>query len=271
MSLVDDLRAIVEARPGRFAVYARNLTTGETVGYDEHAVLPIESAAKTFILVHYARLVAEGTCDPTVRMPLADEHRLWGTGVLRYLSAGLAPTRDDLAWLMIIVSDNVATRLLMESCGLIQDDVNGAMAELGLETAQLNPEITVETAMAGASFATSSARDLAEVYTHLDDRCRTMLLRQQNLIGLPRRLPHAADASDVGITMPVRVYNKTGTGIGRCVDSGLFETDSRAWIVAAIATDQPDFASRPDDVGPSTFGEIGEMLYKAWGADDAAS
>ena len=119
--------------------------------------------------------------------------------------------------------------------------------------------------MAGEPFATSTAHDLAEVYTHLDERCRSMLFRQQHLIGLPRRLPHAADASDLGFTLPVRVFNKTGNGMGTCIDSGLFETDAAAWIVAAMAKDQQDFASRPDDVAPNAFGEIGELLYVAWG------
>ena len=65
--------------------------------------------------------------------------------------------------------------------------------------------------------------------------------------------------------MPVRVYNKTGGGLGTCVDSGRFETDDAAWIVAAQATDQQDFASRADDAAPSAFADIGELLYQRWG------
>jgi hypothetical protein len=65
--------------------------------------------------------------------------------------------------------------------------------------------------------------------------------------------------------MPVRVYNKTGNGAGTFVDSGLFETDDAAWVVAAMASEQTDFAARADDVAPHAFGEIGELLYSAWG------
>jgi hypothetical protein len=65
--------------------------------------------------------------------------------------------------------------------------------------------------------------------------------------------------------MPVRVYNKTGNGVGRFIDSGLFETDTAAWIVAAMADEQTDFSSRPDDSAPLAFGAIGERLYNAWG------
>jgi hypothetical protein len=91
------------------------------------------------------------------------------------------------------------------------------------------------------------------------------LFRQQHLLGLPRRLPHLAYAADVDITMPIRVFNKTGNGMGRFIDSGLFETDTAGWIIAAMSDEQTDFASRPDDSAPSAFGAIGELLYNAWG------
>jgi beta-lactamase class A len=254
----------VSGKPGAFGVYARNLGTGETIAIDADRVFPAESAAKTFVLVHYSRLVAAGAVQPSDRVRLGEANRYIGTGVLRYLADGLEPTLDDLAWLMIVVSDNTATAMLLEAIG-VPSDVNATMHDLGYPTARLNEDITFERALEGEPFSTSSPRDLAEVYTQLDDRCREMLFRQQHLVGLPRRLPHVSHAADVGVAMPVRVYNKTGSGLGNFVDSGLFETDEAAWIVAAMATGQTDFAIRPDDAAPSAFGEIGALLYDAWG------
>src|SRR5882672_5628194 len=60
MTLETDVRAIVSKRPGTFGIYARNLTTDETVGVYVDLVVPTESAAKTFVLVYYASLVAAG-------------------------------------------------------------------------------------------------------------------------------------------------------------------------------------------------------------------
>lgn len=260
--LAKDIEAVIDGKPGVFGLYARNLQTGETVDIDADRVLPAESAAKVFILVYYERLVASGAVDPTTRVVLDDDHRYIGTGVLRFLAPGLAPTLDDLAWLMIIVSDNTATALLLETIGA-PEQVNATMRELGYPTAQLN-DITFEDALQGAPFSLSSPRDLAEVYTQIDERSREILFRQQHLIGLPRRVPHLAMAADVDISMPVRVYNKTGNGAGTFIDSGRFETDASSWVVAAMAAEQPDFASRPDDLAPTVFGEIGELLYDAW-------
>ena len=263
-TIAADVRGLVEGRPGTFGVYARNLDTNEKIEVDADRVMPAESAAKTFALIHYARLVASGVVDPEQRVRLDSDRRQIGTGVLRYLADGLEPTLDDLAWLMIIVSDNTATAMLMLATGG-PADVNATMAGLGYPTARLNESITLESALAGEPFSTSSPRDLAEAYTHLDERCRTMLFRQQHLIGLPRKLPHMAHAVDVGFTMPVRVFNKTGNGPGNFIDSGLFETDTASWVLATMASDQPDFAARPDDNAPATAGDIGERVYAAWG------
>ncbi len=263
MSLAIAVEEVIDGKPGVFAVYARNLNTGETIDINADRVLPAESAAKIFILVYYSQLVASGSVDPTMRVPLDDAHRYIGTGVLRFLASGLAPTLDDLAWLMIIVSDNTATAMLLQSIGT-PEQINAAMRGLGYRTAQLN-NITFEEALGGAPFSLSSPHDLAEAYTRTDERARAILFRQQHLIGLPRRLPHMAMAADIDITMPVRVYNKTGSGPGTFIDSGLFETDTCSWIVAAMAAEQTDFANRPDDIAPALFGEIGELLYNSWG------
>ena len=261
--LEDDVRSIVAGRPGEFGVYARNLGTGDTVEIDAGTVRPTESAAKTFILVHYTSLVTAGTLDPTRRVTLtADDHTL-GSGVLRFLAPGLQPTLDDLAWLMIIVSDNLATDVVLREVGGAEA-VNAHMAALGLPTARVNPEFSHQI-VDETPFGTATPRDLAEVYTHLDERAREVLFRQQLVEYLPRRLPHSYLSVDFDFLMPVRVYNKTGNGLGTCVDSGRFETDTAAWIVAAMATGQQDFATRSHDAAPSAFADIGELLYERWG------
>ncbi len=269
MSIETAVAEVVAGQPGAFGVYARNLVTDATVALNADRVFRAESAAKSFILVYYSQLVATGAVDPTTRVALDDEHRYVGTGVMRFLASGLMPTLADLAWLMVIVSDNTATAMLLESIGG-PDDVNAAMRELGYPTAQLN-NITFEEALAGAPFSLSSPRDLAEIYTQIDGPAREMLFRQQHLIGLPRRVPHMAMAADVDIAMPVRVFNKTGNGAGTFIDSGLFETETCAWVVAAMASEQTDFACRPDDVAPAIFGEIGRLLYDAWSGCEAGT
>ena len=223
-------------------------------------VLPTESAAKVFILIHLSRLVAAGERDSSVRVVVPDDFRLNGTGVLRFLSSGLSLSIDDLAWLMTIVSDNVATALLLLEVGG-PEAVNTTMEDLGLSTARL---ATFDEMLDGAPFGSSTARDLAEAYAHLDHADREKLARQQDLTGLPRCLNWSPYAVDLGEDSRVRVFNKTGVGPTTFIDAGLFETDSARWIAAAMASRQPHRITPTDVPAQLAFGEIGRTLYESW-------
>ena len=263
MPLPESVGALLAERRGRFGVYARNLSTNEVVAINADEVMPAESSVKTAILVHYEREVDAGRVDPKQRVSLASV-RFDGSGVLRYLDDGLMPTLDDLAWLMIIVSDNVATAMLVDTLGGA-DAINETARRFGSPTTRWFGSTTLERAVAGQVVSESSPRDLAELYTHLGERARRVLFRQQFQGGLPARLPHNAFAEDIGVEMPVRVYNKTGLGIGRFVDSALIETATAAWVVAAMADEQIDFMGPPEETAMATFGNIGAVLYDAWG------
>jgi beta-lactamase class A len=260
---VPDLAAALADQPGTFGVYARNLTTGEIASHASDREMDTASAAKVFILVHYASLVESGALDPHQRVVVGPDAYAIGSGILRFLEP-LELTLDDLATLMIIVSDNTATDMLLRAVGGTPS-VNDAMNSLGLPTARVNPAFTRE-GMIGEPqpFGLSSARDLAEAFTHLNKRCRAILLRQQFTEGLPRALPHANMTIDWGFEMPVRVFNKPGGDPGVYTDAGLFETDSAQWVAAFLAADLKDM-NHPDDTGPRLAGAVGQALFDAWG------
>ena len=268
MTLTEEVGRLLEGRPGRFGVYARNLASNETVEIGATEPMPAESAAKVFILVHYSALVNEESADAAARVTYTAADHCLGSGVLRYLSPGMTLTLDDLVWLMIVVSDNVATHLVLDRVGG-PEAVNDRMRSFGMTSAWLNPNFSHTEMLTDEPFAMSTPKDLAEIYCHLDDNCRTKLFRQQFTDYLPRRLPHTSGATDFGVTMPVRAFTKTGGGFLTCTDSGLFETDEASWVVAAMASDQQDFASRADDSAPTAFAAIGEFLYQAWSQSPA--
>ncbi len=249
---------MIDGRAGTWAVYARHLNTGATVSIRADEVMPAQSAMKVGVLLAYTKKIRLGKDEPDRRVTLRSEDHELGSGVLRYLAPGLSPTLNDLAWLMIVLSDNIATRALVRELGG-REIVNAEMDELGLPQLRLHDSV-----QQGASYFTATAHDLAEVYTHLDEHAREILYRVEKVDFLPRRIPHNSGAIDHGLTAPVRVYGKAGWGRRECVDAGLFETDQCSWILAAMAKDLPNRWSQTDDEGPRTLADIGETLYHAW-------
>ena len=256
MALHDELGTMIDGRVGTWGVYARHLDTGEIVAIRADEVMPAQSSLKVAVLLTYTKTIRLGNDDPDRRVSLlAEDHEL-GSGALRYLASGFSPTLDDLARLMIVLSDNIATRALIRELGGPQM-VEAEMEALGVPHLRLreSPEDAELRFMA-------TPHDLAEVYTHLDEHAREILYRVEKVF-LARRVPHWPDAIDWGLTAPVRVYSKAGWGL-ECVDAGLFETDNGSWIVAAMAKDLPDLWHRPDDEGPRTLADIGEVIHNAW-------
>ncbi len=249
---------MLATRAGTWGVYARHLDTGETVAIRADEVMPAQSSVKVCILLAYTKGIRLGNDDRNRRVTLLGEDHELGSGVLRYLAPGLSPTLEDLAWLMIVLSDNIATRALIRELGG-REVVNAEMDALGFSQLRLHDSL-----QQGASYFTATPHDLAEVYTHLDEHARQILYRVEKVDFLPRRIPHIHAAIDHDLTAPVRVYGKAGWGACECVDAGLFETDAGSWVVAAMAKDLPDLWQQTDDEGPRTLADLGETIYARW-------
>ena len=141
---------------------------------------------------------------------------------------------------------SIATLALIRELGG-REVVNSDMDELGLSHLRLRDSLL------GSSYMSATPRELAEVYTHLDEHARKILYRVEKADFLTRRIPHVHHAIDHGLKMPVRVYGKAGWG-RECVDAGLFETDECSWVLAAMGKDLPDPWNRPDQPnGQNTF------------------
>jgi Beta-lactamase enzyme family len=258
VALAEELRTMIDGRAGTWGVYARHLDTGETVAIRADEVMPAQSSVKVCVLLAYTKRIRLGNDERDRRVTLLSEDHEMGSGVLRYLAPGLSPTLDDLAWLMIVLSDNIATRALIRELGG-REVVNAEMDALGVPQLRLHDSL-----QQGASYFTATPHDLAEVYTHLDEHAREILYRVEKVDFLPRRIPHVHAAIDHGLTAPVRVYGKAGWGACECVDAGLFETDECSWVIAAMAKDLPGLWQQTDDEGPRTLADIGETIYHAW-------
>jgi len=125
------IRGIAARLDGSMGVYVRSLATGETLAINADQPFQMASVFKIPILAELLSQVDAGRRSLDDRVVLADEMKSPGSGVLKELSAGTSLTVRDLATLMIIVSDNTATDILL---GLVtKDAVNARLRACGLE------------------------------------------------------------------------------------------------------------------------------------------
>ena len=116
--------------PGIVGVAAKHLKTGKELRHNADEVFFTASTKKIPILVELYRQVDEGRVSLDERIELTESLRVPGSGVLKELAPGLQPTLHDLALLMIIISDNVATDTLYHMVG--RERLDETMQGLGL-------------------------------------------------------------------------------------------------------------------------------------------
>jgi beta-lactamase class A len=115
---------------GSMGVYVHHLTRDETVALDADRPFQMASVFKVPLLAELMSQVAAGARSLDDQVTLTEEMKAPGSGVLKELSAGTRLSLRDLATLMIIVSDNTATDVLLDLVGT--DAVNARLAACGL-------------------------------------------------------------------------------------------------------------------------------------------
>ena len=130
-SLDDDIKARIASFKGKVSLFAKNLDTGETYALGADDRVRTASTIKIAVMVEAFARVAEGKAKWTDELVLTKAARYGGSGVLPELSDGLRLTFRDAVNLMMVVSDNTATNLVLDY--LSTDAVNTRMASLGFK------------------------------------------------------------------------------------------------------------------------------------------
>lgn len=130
------LQELVNAFPGTMGVAVEDISNGQTISINGDRPFPMASAYKIPILVEVFRQAEAKKFSLDDRVQLAESDRTLGSGILTLMSPGLSPTIKDLATLMIILSDNQATDILLNKVGA--ENVTATMRALGLKNIRVD-------------------------------------------------------------------------------------------------------------------------------------
>lgn len=130
-SLDNEIKARIASFKGTVSLFAMNLDTGQTYALGADDRVRTASTIKIAVMVEAFARVAEGKAKWTDELVLTNAARFSGSGVLPELSDGLRLTFRDAVNLMMVVSDNTATNMVLDY--LSTDAVNTRMASLGFK------------------------------------------------------------------------------------------------------------------------------------------
>lgn len=279
-------------RTGRFGLAARRLSDGcEIVAGDPDRLYQLASVFKVPVLATLEARVLAGELSWDLRHRLVDEDKSPGSGILIDLDPGLSLSLEDLATLMMTLSDNTATDLCFATAE--QPRIMAQLKAWGIVDMSIVADCkTLLADLAGVAVADIVAADPVRKQTLLDrernpataafgqDRTKTNLASPRAMVDLllgivgGRFLPRPAARHMFGIMalewyrhripprLPagVRWATKSGSLGGLVNDVGVMWTERGPVAMAMFATDLSD-----DERWERVIARTAEAVHEALG------
>ena len=125
----DRIQSKIQGFKGEVSLYAKNLQTGKTYNLRGDDPVRTASTIKLAIMVECFAEAGEGKLNLSEPIKLTEDEKVSGSGILQDLSASDQLPIRDMVDLMIVLSENTATNLILNRIG--GNAVNTRMAELG--------------------------------------------------------------------------------------------------------------------------------------------
>lgn len=132
MGLREKIEEVAEGLEGTLGVAVKDLGTDEEILINGDDFFPLASALKIPVLITLYRQVDEGKINLEEKMVMKEVAQVPGGGILQHLTPGLETVVRDYVTMMMMISDNTATVMLVELVG--RENINETMRRLGLET-----------------------------------------------------------------------------------------------------------------------------------------
>jgi beta-lactamase class A len=262
-----ELKRLASSHHGVVGITVVDPNSGDTFTINGDENFPSASLVKIAVMVDVYARVVEGQLHLEDPLTFLDIDRTGGSGVLHFLSAPKQLTVWDAVFLMITLSDNTATNLLLDK--LPPRSVTARMQSLGLPHTRIfvhvnaDPEDSFAPDSASAyGLGVTTPNEMAALLTKLyrrelvspeaSDQMMAVLSHQFYREGLPRHLPPG-----------VEVAHKTGTLDAARNDCGVVYGPVRHFVICVMTKENQDRRWTRDNEAERLIGDLTRTVYEA--------
>jgi beta-lactamase class A len=229
--LTRNLDRIAAGLDGVVGYIVTDLTTNQPVAARlEREAFPTASAIKLSVLYEMLKQAEAGTLALDQPSPVNRAQLVGGSGVLQHLTTPSLSLRDH-ATLMIMVSDNSSTNIVIQAVGM--DKVNARMAALGLADIRLRRLMMDAAAVKRGDENIASPRSLAKVAELLWRGEGLKPESRETAIGM---LKLVSGSIRQAVPARVPVFAKTGSLDAVRTEAGVVAVEGRPFSIAAMTT-----------------------------------
>jgi beta-lactamase class A len=248
------VRAVEGGLDGVMGIALKDLATGKTFLLNERDVFPQASSIKIAVLLETFKQAEEGRLKLEEFIALEESRKVEGSGVLFHLGRpSLSLSIRDLAVLMVVLSDNTATNILIEKVGL--EAVNKRMDTLGLPKTRLRRKMMDLQAAAEGRENVSTPLEMMTLLERIwkgsaiGEPYRKDLLA---ILAIPKDSPLRA-----GVPEGVDVAEKPGELEAVRCDSGIVMLSGRPYVLCVMTT----YLKRDAD-GNQAIAAVSRIVYE---------
>lgn len=238
---------------GTLSVGVKDFTDGETFFYNEEHIFPAASIVKVPILLEYFRQIEQDSLYPEEIIVFREKDVVKGAGILLEMHRGLELTLKDLVTLMIVISDNTASNMMLDRLGM--DNVNAFMKTLELMDTVIGRKFMIDpNAMFSKNF--TSTKDMVKLYDLLyngkvlnekhTSEAIEILSRQQYREKIPLLLPKK-----------LKIAHKTGEISGVRHDCAIILHNEKPYTLCVLTEELPDVIK-----ADNLIAELSRVVYK---------
>lgn len=222
-----------------------DLTTGARLGHLERETFPTASAIKLAIVYELFMQAGEGRVRLDEMVTLDRRLAVGGTGILVELGTPTLSIRD-YATLMVTLSDNTATNLLIDRLGM--DRIAARLHGLGLDGTRLRRHMMDTAAARRGEENISTPDEIVQLLHAMYDRMpeAIALLKKPKDNRLRKGLPPGVESAD-----------KSGELEGVRVDAGIVFAKNRPYVLCVMTTFLKD-----DAEGERAIEAISRVAYE---------
>lgn len=264
LTLEKRIEAELESYDGTMCIYADDLH-GNVIAMGADEKVETASTIKTYILACLFDEVEKGTVDLDQMLTYKKEHFVDGSGVLNALETGAVMRVRDIAALMIIVSDNVATNMMIDHLGI--EKINKCIETLGCRDTALHNSLHFDRYR---QLGTTTARDYASVFTRLvrgqliserADRQMVEILKKQHYNSMiTKDFPPVYMDSDNTDDILIQVASKSGSMDACRNDGGIVYTPYGPYVLVMLNKGFSDAMYYPDHPATVFGARVSRML-----------
>ena len=265
LSLENRIGVELKSYDGLMGIYIDDLM-GNVVKINEKEKFETASTIKLFILASLFERIEKGELSLSDMLEYKQEHAIDGSGVLSSMEVGTKLSVRNVATLMIIVSDNIATNMLIDFLGVGQ--INDCIQRLGCGDTILHNRIDFEKY---SKLGTSTPEDYARMWVRMaqgklisakaSEQMLEICRQQHYNTMLTKNLPpYYLDADNYDEEI-IYVASKSGSMNACRNDGGIVSTPYGKYVIVMFNKDFSDSQYYPDHPATVFGSKVSRLIF----------